>query len=103
MKFARANLYIVHSDASDHIGRRRAQNNSNVLLQSKSVRLRKISRPSNELVARWYLSPKTDRIECRWLVEKRTADDYLCVGYTLTMRRVRPSTRRRWPPIRQVI
>jgi hypothetical protein len=111
MKLARANLFIVcndvglfivRNDVGDHAGPCRGQSGSNVSLQSKSVLPRRTSRPSGNLVARWHCSPESGRIECRWLLEKPPADDYLCAGYSRTARRMRPSSRQRWRLIRPV-
>ena len=102
MKLARANLFIVRNDESDRIGPRPARPGSNISLQPKSVFPRKISRPSGELVVRCHCSPESGLIECRWLLEKPPADDYLYARYSQTAHRMRPSSRRRWRLIRPV-
>jgi hypothetical protein len=95
MKFARANLSIVSLGTVDRTGQRRGQHGSNILLQLRSDRPLRISRPFGELAARWHVSPETGRIECRWLLDRPPADDYyLCAGYIRAKRRLRPSQRR---------
>jgi len=102
MKLAPANLFIVRNDVGDRIGRRRVQSGLNISLQSKSACPRRTSRLSGELVARWHCSPESGRIECRWLLEKPSAEDYLSAGYSRRARRMRPSALRRWRLIRPV-
>jgi hypothetical protein len=94
MKLARTKHSIVPIGTVDHISQRRGQYGSNILPQSNSDRPYRISRPSGELVARWYVSPETGRIECRWLLEQPPTDDYLCAGYMRTTRRLPPLSRR---------
>jgi hypothetical protein len=94
MKFARANLSIVHVGVFGRASRRRNQSVSNILLRSNSARPCRISRPCSELIAHWQLSLETGRIECRWLLDQSCPDDYLCAEFTKTKWQQRPPLKR---------
>jgi hypothetical protein len=101
MKLALATLSIVRIDAVDRNDPYHVRPGSNVMLRSNSIHPIKIRRPRGSLVARWHVSRETGRIECRWSLEAPSADDHLCAGPYLTMRRLHPSPRR--SPLRRPI
>jgi hypothetical protein len=75
MKFTRANLFIVRTDAFSRAGQNHGLPNSNGAARPKATRVRNIRRPSGRLAANWHVCPQTRRFECSWSFEALSSGD----------------------------
>jgi hypothetical protein len=73
MKLARATLFVVYTNDLTRAGRSYRQPGRPVAVRKSTVR-----RPPNRLVARWQVSPLTQRLECVWSLEHAISDSQLC-------------------------
>jgi hypothetical protein len=72
MKLARATLFVVCTNEIDRVGRSYRQ--PKLPAPARPPRVRKPAR----LVARWQVSPLTQRLECSWSLEALAFDGPLC-------------------------
>jgi hypothetical protein len=75
MKFTRANLFIVRTDAFSRAGQNHGLPNSNGAPRPNATRVRNIRSPSGRLAANWHVCPQTRRLECSWSFEALSSGD----------------------------
>jgi hypothetical protein len=76
MKLAHENLFIVRTKALGRAARHRGASNDGRRPNANTTLI--FRRTSWRLAARWYISQKTNRLECYWSLEPLASDDQLC-------------------------